>query len=323
MKFFDYKFLILLGLSLVVYFIYREVEYLNTKVYKLEKDIKLLSDNTTNSTTSKAQLPLPLPLPSIKSQQPVIPLPQIKPLQSVSPLQTVPQLLPLPLLQPIHHLQELHQLLQLPELHSQNNVYSVSPKIINIDLSPSNSKCENKKNKLIISENSDSDTSIHLAIYSNDNDQYEDAENSLLESIESHKFDYNEQASTLNIESSDDEVISSKSNKSPKSPKSNKSLKLSKSAELDKLTNLDGLHKIPELSESTELSDLPKSTKSTKSIKASSYDKKVLEEKKLPEIKKIAESLKISLSKKNNGTIKIKSKNDLIIDIMNLQLKSN
>ena len=40
MKFFDYKFLILLGLTLVVYFIYREVEYLRSKVDKLEIELK-------------------------------------------------------------------------------------------------------------------------------------------------------------------------------------------------------------------------------------------------------------------------------------------
>ena len=35
-KIFDYKFLIILGLSLVVYFLYREVEFLNKRVAKLE-----------------------------------------------------------------------------------------------------------------------------------------------------------------------------------------------------------------------------------------------------------------------------------------------
>ena len=35
-KIFDYKFLIILGLSLVVYFLYREVDFLNKRVAKLE-----------------------------------------------------------------------------------------------------------------------------------------------------------------------------------------------------------------------------------------------------------------------------------------------
>ncbi len=38
-KIFDYKFLIILGLSLVVYFLYREVEFLNKRVAKLECNV--------------------------------------------------------------------------------------------------------------------------------------------------------------------------------------------------------------------------------------------------------------------------------------------
>lgn len=40
-KIFDYKFLIILGLSLVVYFLYREVEFLNKRVAKLESNIPI------------------------------------------------------------------------------------------------------------------------------------------------------------------------------------------------------------------------------------------------------------------------------------------
>ena len=51
MRLFDYKFLILLGLTLVVYFIYREVEYLRRKVDKLESELnqkKLLLNNSSS-----------------------------------------------------------------------------------------------------------------------------------------------------------------------------------------------------------------------------------------------------------------------------------
>ncbi len=48
-KIFDYKFLIILGLSLVVYFLYREVEFLNKRVAKLE----------TNAIEGPAQGPKP------------------------------------------------------------------------------------------------------------------------------------------------------------------------------------------------------------------------------------------------------------------------
>lgn len=56
-KIFDYKFLIILGLSLVVYFLYREVDFLNKRVAKLET-------NTMAITTSKPQMiDLPPPPP--------------------------------------------------------------------------------------------------------------------------------------------------------------------------------------------------------------------------------------------------------------------
>jgi hypothetical protein len=43
MKLFDYKFLILLGLTIVVYFMYREINMINSRVYKLEEQSKNLS----------------------------------------------------------------------------------------------------------------------------------------------------------------------------------------------------------------------------------------------------------------------------------------
>jgi hypothetical protein len=57
MRFFDYKFLILLGLTLVVYFIYREVEYLRNKVDKIETELnqKKLTLNETCSLELKDQ----------------------------------------------------------------------------------------------------------------------------------------------------------------------------------------------------------------------------------------------------------------------------
>jgi hypothetical protein len=36
MKFFDYKFIILLGLTVAIYFIYREMNHLHSKVQELE-----------------------------------------------------------------------------------------------------------------------------------------------------------------------------------------------------------------------------------------------------------------------------------------------
>jgi hypothetical protein len=48
MKLFDYKFIILFGLTFVMYFIYREIEYLRAKIYKLEGNILNNKINDTN-----------------------------------------------------------------------------------------------------------------------------------------------------------------------------------------------------------------------------------------------------------------------------------
>jgi hypothetical protein len=55
-KIFDYKFLIILGLSLVVYFLYTEVDTLNKRVSKLE-----LNNTQLDATSNKKQIELPPP----------------------------------------------------------------------------------------------------------------------------------------------------------------------------------------------------------------------------------------------------------------------
>jgi hypothetical protein len=67
MKIFDYKFIILLGLTLVVYFIYREVEYLRSKINKIEKDINNINVST-NDTTKLIQPTKIISVPSTPYQ---------------------------------------------------------------------------------------------------------------------------------------------------------------------------------------------------------------------------------------------------------------
>jgi hypothetical protein len=431
MKFFDYKFLILLGLSLVVYFIYREVEHLYTKVDKLEKDIKLLSNNTKTSTIELHEEPNPiqqLPLPQKQSRQLPLPQKQQLPQKQLQPrahtLSQEEPPIPLPIsLQSQSHAQSHAQSLQ-------SEVYSVSSKLINIDLFPSKTHLknkdnilntidkntelttledknielntlENKKNVLIISENG-SESSIHLAIYSNDDEHYDDKQDFLLESETcGHKFNYNEQTTILNVETSDDEIINKpistilnisndshespkshesqdlhelhESSKSPESPELHESresresreshesheshestkshesheshkivktnepvelLKLHESPELHKLHQLHKLHelhdssespKLPEPVEPVEPVELHESVKLANSAKSSEqkeiYNKKSLDLLKLPEVKNIAERNNVSLTKKINGIIKNKTKNELIDDIISIQPK--
>ncbi len=58
-KLFDYKFLITLGLSLVVYFLYREVDMLNKRVSTLEKNNR--SDKSDTNKPKKQLIELPPP----------------------------------------------------------------------------------------------------------------------------------------------------------------------------------------------------------------------------------------------------------------------
>ena len=67
MKFFDYKFMIMLGLTMVVYFLYREIDTLNKRVSALEKTPNT-GDNIEEA--DDATLPLPLP-PTPKKNKPV------------------------------------------------------------------------------------------------------------------------------------------------------------------------------------------------------------------------------------------------------------
>ena len=61
MKFFDYKFLILLGLTLVVYFLYREVEIIKNKLkkYDLLEDKKVKNETENEGDDSILQIELP------------------------------------------------------------------------------------------------------------------------------------------------------------------------------------------------------------------------------------------------------------------------
>ncbi len=59
-KVFDYKFLIILGMSLVVYFLYREVDTLNKRVSDLEKN---KDDDDKKEKTKKKLIELPPPPP--------------------------------------------------------------------------------------------------------------------------------------------------------------------------------------------------------------------------------------------------------------------
>lgn len=178
MKFFDYKFIILLALTLIIYFIYREVDSLNERITKLENSLK-------QEETKQIKHEVPQEVHHVVSQDVDVQVQTIYP--------------------------EITSIEPLPEYNSNIILSkdSFAPKNISIDLLPTN----NNTLYSVVSSDSESDSdyededettystshaSKHLAIYSNDNEQTEDTHHSLLESVklnnklESFDFNYND-----------------------------------------------------------------------------------------------------------------------------------
>ncbi len=310
MKIFDYKFLILLGLSLVVYFIYREVEYLRAKVDKLEKELKAKSDNLI---TDKSSAPIILEQNNLNAQskslpnKPILALPK-PPEQNVQTIQTEPV---------IKTTSSLDISLNVINDKPEVSIAKPSPKMISVDMSPSKTNeqlgfesgvkltkiAKKKKTNSDSETSSESSSSKHLAIYSNDNEQYDETQNSLLESIESGKlelnFNYEEKGDIPNLNTNVNELISMVT--SPVNTESN-SEKISENK--------------PD-SESESMSVEGISFANDKELSSSEkLNESELEKKKLPELKKIAESKKITLTKKVNGQQKQKNKQELIKEIV-------
>jgi len=280
MKFFDYKFLILLGLTLVVYFIYREVEYLRGKVNKIEMEIN-----------------------------------QKKLTNECVPVMTE-------IIEPV-----TKPVLQLPS--NKNNIQSKSPeKVINLDL-VTQSSLDTKQNSLkktfltqetytssedneesyISSDYLDDDTtteiksesSKHLAIYSNDNEQFDSAQNSLIDSVEANKLIGN----SVILKSTMEDIINDLS----ESEKSNKL----KQQEINDII----IEKDKQLSEMSSKSD---ELKQLSELSPKTDQNKIKEDKlnelKLVDIKNMASKLGITFSRKINGSQKTKTKQELIQDIL-------
>ena len=356
MKFFDYKFLILLGLSLVVYFIYREVELIRSKVDKIEKELQNKSDYTITDEINSNNILTDNELVKNTVNKPILSLPtQTNTNTNIQlPIHT---LQPTPLPRQLHILENIKKEdivishINLNVINDTNNVSKSSPKIINVDMSPSkineqinfnsgvkiNTNISANINMLLSdTECSNSSSSKHLAIYSNDNEQYDETQNSLLESIESHKIElnFNYTDKIPNLQSNVNEIINlvttpNNSDKPNDSDKPTDSDKPNKDAELESNKTESGKTEtnITELDENkfdqTELdenkfdqTELDENKLDKTKLDKKKLDKTKLDKKKLPEIKKIAESKNISLSKKINGHLKLKNKQELINEIL-------
>ena len=312
MKIFDYKFLILLGLSLVVYFIYREVEYLRGKVDKLEKELKNRADNslinkqTTQNLLEQSDLNSQ---PKTLTNKPVLALPK-PPEQNIQPEKEVDSgSIEFNLNVINDKISTVSTLNIIAEKHTDDSI-KTSPKMICVDMSPSKvteqanfnsgvklTRMANKKKTNSDSETcSETSSSKHLAIYSNDNEQYDETQNSLLESIESNKleldFNYDDKVQIPNIDTNVNEIINMVT------------------------SQVDSENQLEKITENKSESDGISFGSDKQTSSSEKMTELELEKKKLPELKKIAELNKISLTKKINGQQKPKNKQELIKDIL-------
>lgn len=297
MGFFDYKFMILLGLTLVIYFIYREIELLHSRINTLEDqiksvDIKLLT-NAVNNSLDKIESQ---PVKQLESDKPIMKQPE--------PVISVPKVINI----------ELNNSLEIPKSKDSGiKMATIIPK--NKELSDIASESEQTT-----TDYSTSSTSKHLAIYSNDNEQFVETQNSLLESIEAHQndldFDYGKMEGFNENVNDLIDLIKSDEHNSPQSDENNNH----KSAEKNDL-DIDDIiaEKDRQLSEMSNSSKKSNSGKKNDTIKK--YDANTLDKTKLPDLKKIAKELNISLTKKHNSHNIPKTKPELIQEILNSESK--
>lgn len=159
MRVFDYKFLILLALSLIVYFLYRELENLRNKVYNFTEKVDEMNDSVQihnkaillitdkkKSLKNKVLSPkkdnlVQLPLPQKLNNDVIeIPLPQLPSLVKSSPVLPTDE-----------HIQ-----INLPSMNNYDN------DLMSIELP--NSSCQLST----VDSDSYSNTSEHIDVYSND-----------------------------------------------------------------------------------------------------------------------------------------------------------
>ena len=296
MKFFDYKFLILLGLTLVVYFIYREVEFLRSKVNKIETELN--QKKITNESVPVA----PKMIESVT--KPVLQLPSIKNnIQSKSPEKVI-------------NLDLVSQSLQVPKQLPLDKSFShqelyTSSEDNDEELYTYDEQDDNTTTEV------ESESSKHLAIYSNDNEQFDSAQNSLIDSVEANKLNMD----NVNLKSTMNDIINDLSSESEKSNKSKQQeiddIIMEKEKQLSEMSSKSSevSHKSDKnKSKEAELKEVE--SNNLKEAESNNLKETELNELKLADIKNMASKLGITLSRKINGQQKTKTKHELIQDIL-------
>ncbi len=370
MKLFDYKFLILLGLTLVVYFIYREVEYLRGKVDKIESEIKnnKLKNSENLVLEEKTNHLIEYQKDSKSNNDIVLELPK-KPLESTiqqSQSTTVQSMLPQPTLTTnsnksspkmiavdISATKPFESGIQINT--SINKFTDISQKTNNNCDSESDSESEDNETTTNVNDSTLSESSKHLAIYSNDNEQFDETQNSLLESVEANKneikINYDDKLEIPNLKATVDDIIHSILSESVNDKEidvleisqpgqqaqqaqqaetksqtqseidqiiEEKEKQLSEmSIKSDEMKNIVS-NKVSEKEPEPETKQQPLNNENNNSNK---YTEESLNNMKLAELKKIAEKYKITITKKVNGQQKPKTKQDFINEIVEILSK--
>jgi hypothetical protein len=314
MKLFDFKFLILLGLALVIYFIYKELEYHRERLTYCEEKIKEFIDNKLTIIKNDNNKEISL---DDNNSISYISVPSDKNIQT--PIKDIQQCVKnknLSLSLPIETFikQSVKGLVHIDELYttsqSSNTLSSSSSSEDTEDTKDKKDKKNTKDTKdtngLKLKHESElkNESELkHLEIYSNDNDN--NIETSISDSLMVLK---NIQNLNNNSETSNSQQSKLSSIKSVKSKKETvvhdflpKTLENNSSQELE--------NTIDALKNELENTDSEQKTATSKN------ESNILSKMKLPELQALAKKENLSLDKKVNGHQKKKTKQDLIDEL--------
>ena len=309
MKLFDFKFLILLGLALVIYFIYKELEYHRERLTYCEEKIKEIIDNKLNIINNEVIKEISLDennsISYISSDKNI----QIHVKDTPSCVENKNLSISLPIKTLVE--QQVKASIEIDETYTSSS---------NTEDSYLSSPSENINLK--ISNNSDSikeSESKHLEIYSNDNDN--NIETSISDSLMISK---NIQNVNNHSETSNSQQSKSSSTKSVKSTREKESLVnnfLIKSLPKT-LENVIDDNKLLEINSSQELENVIDALKneldntdSEQKTATSKNGSNILSKMKLPELQALAKKENLCLDKKVNGHQKKKTKQELIEEL--------
>jgi hypothetical protein len=325
MRLFDYKFIILLGLILVVYFIYREVEYLRNQYEQLEKLVKNnkniesvkfpvlalpKNNNTELESFNRYENRAPVNTASVNTASVNTASVNTASVNTAS-VNTAP-VNPAPVNDKLVNAAPVNDKLvnAAPVNTAPVNTAPVNDKLVNA--APVNDELVNDELvnvELDDEDKNDSDTSTvdasesskHLAVYSNENEQVETTHNSVVEeNMDKVNFNY-DKTDMADLKNTMDSIINSLSSETNNKP----------TVEPD--TRFDDIINEKE----KQLSEMSNSNNDSNNL-----SEKALNLKKIPELKKLAEKHNIVLTKKINGQHKNKNKNELIKEIL-FKIKNN